>query len=146
MFQPIYFLNKLTKSEKMEFIDYFKEIVKRIENEKGACRVKMGEDEFMLHEKCSCDFQDDFVILYDNGCDISIVVRYDAIQTIQYMPQDKLDDLREEIYQQFKIDIKFRPDYEDIKLECREVFSDAEKIDNLNYFLMESFEKTLKGA
>ena len=51
------------------------------------------------------------------------------------------DDLRQEISQQFQLDIQFQPDYEDIKVECKDVFSGADKIEILDMFLLEYFEK-----
>lgn len=49
------------------------------------------------------------------------------------------ENLRQEIFQQFKEDIAFKPDYEDIKNECRESLSEAEKLDMINIFLEEFF-------
>ena len=53
------------------------------------------------------------------------------------------EELRQDIYQQFKSDIRFKPDYEDIKMECREILSDNEKLDTINSFL-EEFISTYK--
>lgn len=53
------------------------------------------------------------------------------------------EELRQDIYQQFKSDIRFKPDYEDIKMECREMLSDNEKLDTMNSFL-EEFISTYK--
>lgn len=78
----------------MDFIEYVKEMVKKVENEHGVCRVKMGDDDFFFHDNCFCDFHKDFIIMYDKSSDVSIVTRYDAIQTLQYMPKDKLDEMR----------------------------------------------------
>ena len=49
------------------------------------------------------------------------------------------ENLRQEIYQQFKEDITFKPDYEDIKNECRESLSENEKLNMTNSFLEEFF-------
>lgn len=55
------------------------------------------------------------------------------------------DELRQEIYQQFKVDIKFKPDYEDIAMECREVLRDDEKLDILSDSLIDFFSKYVVG-
>ena len=53
--------------------------------------------------------------------------------------------LRDEITQQFKNDINFKPGYQDISLECKEVFADYEKLDILDENLIEYFEKYARG-
>lgn len=61
---------------------------------------------------------------------------------ILFIIQNFIDEnLREDIYDQFKIDIKFAPDYEDIKQECRDVFKNEEKLDLINSILKENFER-----
>lgn len=53
------------------------------------------------------------------------------------------EELKQDIFQQFKVDIRFKPDYEDIKMECREMLSDNEKLDTMNS-LLEEFISTYK--
>ena len=81
----------------MKFSEYFKEMTKKVEEENGVCRVKMGDDDFFYHDNCFCDCHEDFVIMYDKGTDVSIVTRYEAIETLQYMPKDKLEEMQSDI-------------------------------------------------
>ena len=81
----------------MEFIEYLKEMDKKVMEENGVCRIKTSDDEFFLHSECFSDFQEDFVILHDRRGEVSLVMKYDAIQTLQYMPKEKLDEMRSEV-------------------------------------------------
>lgn len=55
------------------------------------------------------------------------------------------EELRQEIYQQFKVDINFKPDYVDITRECREVLRDDERLEIVSDSLIDFFSKYVKG-
>lgn len=95
----------MENGDSMEFKDYMKEVMEKVNDEGGACRVKMGDDEFMLHDECFCDFQDDFVIMYDTKTEVSIVTRYNAIETLQYCPKERLDEIQSKALDEIKSDL-----------------------------------------
>lgn len=85
----------------MEFIEYVKEITEKVVNENGVCRLKMGEEEFILHDECFCDLHEDFMIMYDKKANVSMVTRYDAIQTMQYASEEQVKEVSKDMAKKF---------------------------------------------
>lgn len=76
----------------MDFIEYFKESVKKVENEDCLLRMATRVDDFKIHKDCFCDWHDDFVIIYDKQSDASIVAKYDSIDSLRYISREEYEE------------------------------------------------------
>ena len=83
----------------MEFKDYLKEQIKKVDNEDKGLLLLIYLDEdiyFKYHKDCFADFQDDFCILYDG--EVNMCFRYDSVTMMQIgdiddIKKDMVDDL-----------------------------------------------------
>ena len=67
----------------MEFKDYLKEQIKRVDNEDDLILLIYFDDtvQFKYHKGCFADFQENFCILYDD--DVNMAFRYNSVKMMQ---------------------------------------------------------------
>lgn len=67
----------------MEFKDYLKEQIKKVDNEDDLILLIYFDEnvQFKYHKGCFADFQENFCILYDG--DVNMAFRYNSVKMLQ---------------------------------------------------------------
>ena len=76
-------IKKNNEVDIMEFKEYFKEQIKKVDNDDDLLLLIYFDDtiQFKYHKDCFADMQEDFCILYDD--DVNMSFRYDSIRMLQ---------------------------------------------------------------